>query len=253
MFYVLSKVIGLVINPIVWILVLLGFAIFVKSKKYKKSFIIAAFIFVYVFSNSFLLNEILYKWELKPVNYSELKPSYDYGIVLSGMLWYDSESDRVNFMQSSDRIWQAVKLYKEGRIRKILISGGAADFFNEPVVESVILKDFLIKIGIPAKDIIAEQNSRNTYENAQFTANYLDTVNYSNLLLITSATHMRRSKKCFYKVGLHCDIYPVDYYSGIRKFSIDNLLVPSARTLFNWNAFIHELFGMLSYKIVGYI
>jgi uncharacterized SAM-binding protein YcdF (DUF218 family) len=111
----------------------------------------------------------------------------------------------------------------------------------------------LIKIGIPDSDVLTEEQSRNTRENAVYTAKILQDKTYSNLLLITSASHMRRANGCFKKVGLNCDIYPTDYYSGARKYNFDHLFIPNARTLFNWNAFIHELFGIITYKVFGYI
>jgi uncharacterized SAM-binding protein YcdF (DUF218 family) len=253
MFYVLSKILGLLINPIVWILSLLFFAFFVKKAHLKKWFSIAAFACLLIFSNKFILNELLIKWERKAPDDATLLVQYDYGIVLSGMVWYNSQTRQINFLQSSDRIWQAVRLYKEKRIKKILIAGGSAEFFAKDTVESVLLKGFLVKIGIPAEDIITEENSRNTRENAVFTAKLLQNFPHKNLLLITSAMHMPRAELCFRKVGLNCDIYPADQYSGSRRFGIEDLFVPNARTLFNWNAFIHELFGMASYKIAGYI
>jgi len=115
------------------------------------------------------------------------------------------------------------------------------------------LKSFLIKINIPEADIVTEERSRNTRENALFTAEILQNLPHEKLLLITSASHMRRSMLCFEKVGLHCDIYPTDHYSGARKYNFETLLVPNPRTLFNWNVFIHEMFGMVSYKFSGYI
>jgi len=253
MFYIFSKIIGLLINPILWILTLLLCGLFFKKPPLKRKFYLSSIILILVFSNSFILNEVLRLWEPDATFSSELEESYDYGIVLSGMVWYDSETERTNFLQSSDRIWQAVRLYHEGKIKKIFITGGAAGFFEKDTIESILLKEFLIRIGIPDVDILTEEKSRNTRENAVYTAQILKDLLYKNLLLITSASHMKRAKGCFDKVGLKCDTFPVDHYSGARKYNFDNLFVPNARTLFNWNAFIHEIFGIVSYKISGYI
>jgi len=253
MFYILSKVLGIFINPIIWILGVLIVGFFAKQKKLKRRLFLTGIILTLIFSNSFILNEFLHTWELNAVPVTELKQKYEYGIVLGGMVWFDSETKRINFLQSSDRIWQTVRLYKLGYLEKILISGGAANFFQEDTVESVLLKNFLIDIGIPAVDIITEEMSRNTHENAVYTAEIIKNVPHENILLITSAMHMRRAQKCFTKIGLPCDIYPTDHYTGARRFTFDQMFIPNARTLFNWNAFIHELFGMASYKISGYI
>ncbi len=253
MFYILSKIIGLFISPFIWIFTLLLFGLFSKSGKRKKRFFLWAVVLLYFFSNSFIFNEILLKWEPPAKADSELKPDYNYGIVLSGMVWYDTETDRINFMQSSDRIWQAVRLYAEGRIEKILITGGKADFFDRDTIESALLKNFLIQIGIPDSAVVTEELSRNTHENAVNTARLLQNLPHENLLLITSASHMRRANRCFEKAGLYCDIYPTDHNSGTRRFNPVIMLFPDVQTLFHWNEFIHEIFGMISYKFSGYI
>lgn len=253
MFYILSKILGLFINPIIWIIALMAAGLLVKNKKLKHRFLLSSLVLALVFSNQFLLNEVLLHWEPTAVNTSKMQKQYDYGIILGGMVWYDSESERINFLQSSDRIWQGVKLYQKGYIEKIIIAGGAAGFFEKDTVESLILKQFLMDIGIPENDIITEEKSRNTYENAIYTKQILDTLPHKNLLLVTSAMHMPRARACFTHAGLSCDAFPTDHYSGSRRFNFDNLFIPNARTLFNWNAFIHELFGLVSYKISGYI
>lgn len=253
MFYVLSKIIGLAFDPIIWILAVFIIAFFIKKQKLKQKFLLTGILITLFFSNSFILNEVFYRWEPKAVAVNNLKPTYDYGIVLSGMVWHDTETQRTSFMKSSDRIWQAVRLYEIGRIDKILITGGAASYFQNDTIESVLLKNFLVEIGIPKGDIVIEEQARNTRENASYTAELLKDSTYTNLLLITSASHMPRSIKCFEKVDLKCDIYPTDHYSGARKYNFETLVTPSAQTLSNWNAIIHEWFGMLSYKIAGYI
>jgi len=253
MFFVLSKLLGLLVSPIVWIAGLMIAALVVKKAKIRTRLLIVGTVLLLFFSNAFILNEFLKLWEKPAISESQLKPSYNYGIVLSGMVWYNTDVRRVNFMRSSDRLWQAVKLYEDGRIQKILITGGSAEFFSKDTVESAVLRDFLVSVGIPPEDVITEERSRNTHENALFTAQLLQDKPKDNLLLITSAMHIRRANGCFRKAGLTCDIYPADQYSGARKFNIDQLLIPDAGTLFNWNAFFHELMGVISYKFMGYL
>jgi uncharacterized SAM-binding protein YcdF (DUF218 family) len=253
MFYILSKIVGFFINPIIWILGLLVAAVFLKKAKHKQTFLIVSAVLLYFFSNRFILNEVLVHWENHTESITLDTGTYDYGIVLGGMVWYDKSTGTMNFLQSSDRIWQTVRLYKEQKIKKIIISGGSADFFGQDTIESVLLKNFLVKIGLPANDILTEENSRNTHENALFTQQILSSEPNARLLLITSAIHMRRAKKCFEKVGLSCDNYATDFYSGNRKYNVSEILIPNPQTLFNWDAFIHELFGMASYKIARYI
>lgn len=251
MFYILSKILGLFLNPLFWIVMLLLAALLVKQNVIKKRFLFSGIILLIVFSNSFLLNEILLKWENVETPQTELKQQYTYGVVLSGMTYYDTEHKRVNFLRSSDRIWQALKLYEENKIEKILITGGAANYFYKDTVESAVLRDFLVSIGVPEADIITEEKARNTRENALFTKPLI--AEGESVLLITSAMHMRRSYGCFEEVGINCDKFCTDFHSGTRHWNIDNLFIPQANTLFKWNAFIHELIGLLMYRVMGYL
>lgn len=253
MFYYLSKIIGLFLNPIVWVSILFSLGLLSKNTKLKKRLIIAGFATLMLFSNSFVFNEIVRNWEIDATEQTSINNTYDYGIVLTGMVNYNHDLSRFNFMRSSDRIWQAVKLYHEDKINKILITGGSASLFSQDTVESALLEKFLKTTGIPSEDIITEEKSRNTRENALFTAQLLNNKEYQNLLLITSAMHMRRSNLCFKKVNLTCDLYPTDHYANARNFNIGTLFIPSAQTLNDWQALFHEIFGIISYKIAGYI
>lgn len=255
MFFALSKIIGVLLNPLVWTILLLLCSLLVKKYKLKKRLVQVTIFVLLIFSNGFIINEAMLLWEKQPVAEQDLKVEYDFGVVLSGMVWSDSAAGKVNFLQSSDRIWQAVSLYKKGKIHKILISGGDAGFFARYEEEALILKDFLIGIGIPASDILTELKSRNTWENALYCKEYLSGIGAlnSDLLLITSATHMRRAQKCFEKLQLHPDIYPVDSYSGTRKYDLEHLIIPNILNLQKWDILLHEIFGMISYKIAGYV
>ncbi len=203
------------------------------------------------FSNPFVFYEFMRAWEPKAKFKSELKQSYDYGILLTGMITYDTKYERINFKSSSDRLWQTIDLYQEGYLKKIIIVGGSGEVFNQEFKESAILKDYLIKLGIPSEDILIETNSRNTYENAVETAKILKpNENKNSYLLISSAYHMKRSKACFKKQGFDVDIYVTDRYAGKRIFSLD-LFIPKSEILQNWTLLIHEVSGYIIYWISG--
>ncbi|MBK9048917.1 MAG: YdcF family protein [Bacteroidetes bacterium] len=147
-----------------------------------------------------------------------------------------------------------IALYKQGKVRKILLSGGSGMVFSPEEKESVVLERVLLQSGIPAADILIENDSRNTYENAVNSAKRLN-ASHSNgrFLLVTSAFHMRRSLACFQKTGLQIDAFPVDEKAGIRPLTPDNTIVPDAQCLVNWDMLFHEWFGMITYKLAGYI
>lgn len=251
MFFYLSKILLFLITPITWILGVLIYSIFTKNPKRKKLGFISTLIMFLIFTNSFIVDEVFRAWEIKILKTDSIKKPYDYGIVLGGVCWYDSQNDRIGVLRSFDRIYQAIELYKTGKIKKIFLSGGSGSVIDADFKESLIVKSHLIKIGIPAEDIEYEDISRNTKENAIETKKLIpDTC---SCLLITSAFHMRRAKGCFDKIGFNVTPFVVDRYSGKRKYVLDHLIVPNVEALSNWTLILHEITGYLVYYFMGYV
>ncbi len=251
MFFYLSKIFQYLFSPTIWIIVLFGISIILKEEKTAKNLRIIAFIMLLFFSNPFIFYECMRAWEPEAKQKTEIKDHYDYGIVLTGMMTYDAKYDRINFKSSVDRLLQALELYQEGIIDKIFISGGSGEVFNQKDKESAILKDFIIKLGIPDEDIVIETESKNTYENAVEARKILKPeTKKDTYLLITSAFHMRRAEGCFKKQGFELDTYVTDRYAGKRKFTPD-LIVPKPEILNNWTLLVHEVGGYIIYDISG--
>lgn len=251
MFFYLSKIFQYLFSPTIWIIVLFAISLILNEKKTAKNLRIIAFVMLLFFSNPFIFFEFMRAWEPEAKQKTEIKEYYDYGIVLTGMMSFDEKYDRINFKSSSDRLLQALELYNEGRIGKIFISGGSGEVFNQKDKESVILKNFIIKLGIPEEDIIAEKESKNTYENAVEAAKILKPqTSKESYLLITSAFHMRRAYGCFKKQGFEMDTYVTDRYAGKRIFTPD-LLVPKPEIMNNWTLLVHEVGGYLIYDVTG--
>ncbi len=254
MFFLLSKLLEFLIKPLVWVLVLLLLGLFHKNVNRRRKFVIAALVVFYFFSNNFIADEFMRAWEVPAMQESEFKGNYDVGIVLGGMLAYDAKLKRAQFDRGSDRIFQAIRLYHEGRIKKILLDGGSGSIVESDILEAPFLKEYLLQIGIPDSVIIMEPHSRNTHENATFVKPILDSLcPHGRYLLITSASHMPRALKCFEKVGIPVTPYSADRYSGPRKFVFDHMFIPDKWALVSWDVLIHEWIGYISYKIAGYI
>lgn len=251
MFFALSKILYFLLSPLIWAISFTAVAIFTKSKKWKKRGLIIAMAIMLFFSNSFILDEFFRMWEIPATPYENM-PVYDYGIVLGGMISYDAELKRMNCMRSIDRLVQAVYLYKKGKIRKIFISGGSGSLMDPEYKEAIYLKQYLIDIGIPASDILGETNSRNTYENAIYTAEVLNEPD-KKYLLITSAVHMRRALGCFRKQGIIAAPFSTDRFSGPRKYQFDHLFVPSIGAFSTWMVLLKEYVGYVTYAVTGYI
>ena len=252
-FFIISKILDFLLEPVLWLVVLLFFSLFSKHPKRKRKFLFTAIVFLLVFSNSFLLDEAMRAWEMPATKISEIPETYDAGIVLSGMIAYDHSFDRIQFDRRNDRLMQAISLYKMKKIRKIVFSGGSGSLVYTYLKESEMVKKFLAEIGIPEGDIIVENKSDNTRENALFTQEILQReIPAGKFLLFTSAFHIRRAVACFKKAGIEVTPFPTDRYSGPRKFYPDHLLLPNTKALYDWNDLLHEIIGYAVYKIMGY-
>jgi uncharacterized SAM-binding protein YcdF (DUF218 family) len=116
------------------------------------------------------------------------------------------------------------------------------------------VKKYLRSIHFPDSGLIVESKSKNTYENAVFTKKILDSLNMDGeFLLVTSAYHMPRAVAIFKKAGYkHITPYITNRSSGVRRFTLDHLLIPNPGALFAIEFLIHEWVGFVTYKIKGY-
>ena len=111
-----------------------------------------------------------------------------------------------------------------------------------------------MRLGIPESDILIESKSRNTYENALYTKEFLDQENLQGqkLLLITSAFHIFRAEKCFKKVGLNVTPFSVDFHARALFFHPEDL-IPSTGAIEDWQLLIKEWVSTIVYRLRGYI
>jgi uncharacterized SAM-binding protein YcdF (DUF218 family) len=253
MFFFLSKILFYFVMPLTWILAFLFYALFTKIEKRRKKALTIATALVVFFTNPFFVNEAWLIWERPATPYAALH-KYDAAIILTGITNGDkSPKDRVYTNKGADRVLQPIRLYKEGYVKKIIISGGSGSLSKKANTESSDLKKILVCSGVPDSDILLEEKSRNTHENALFTKALLNKhPEYKKLLLVTSAFHIRRAFGCFKKEGIHADAFSVDFYTTDRSYSFASLIVPQEYCLYLWQKLFHEILGYLVYDIVGY-
>lgn len=252
MFFIFSKLLVFVISPLVWIVFLMFFSVFSNYPDRKKKSLRWALVLILFFSNPFLFDECSRLWEI-PATRSENVKMYDVGIVLGGMSVYDEDLIRAQFFRGVDRLMQTVELYKQGKIKKIIFTGGSGRLLHPEMKEGNYINRYLLYMGIPKEDFLIESESKNTRENALFTKVLLEKNNINgNFLLITSAFHMRRSLACFNKAGIKVEPYSTDRYAGPRKYEFNHLFIPEPSIIYSWDTLVHEIAGFITYKIVGY-
>jgi len=255
MFFLLSKILAFILSPYTWVFI--GLLVLLKKAWHTplKKWVLGLTVFFYVFSNSFLVDEIVRAWEYEDDAIYLKETHYDLAIVLGGMGRVDERQQRFDFTGAGDRLFQTLDLYYKKRIAKILITGGSGSVNKPNLREAVYIKKYLETIAVPDSNLIIESNSKNTYENAIFTRHVLDSIKFKgSILLVTSSSHMRRSLAIFKKAGFNnITPYVTNKFSGKRKFEFDHCFIPNSEAINIFNVIFHEIVGYIIYKFKGYL
>lgn len=253
MFFILSKTLHFFLMPFIWVLVLLLLAVFLKSLKWRRISLLTALAILFIFSNPFLANEAWRAWEVEATPVSQLE-QYDVAVILTGVTAFREDiPDRIHTHKGADRFLHALQLYRMGKVEKFLVTGGSGLILAGAVPEAEQVEKVLLMAGVPEEDILTEGNSRNTHENAVNTAEVLKQhPEWQDLLLVTSAFHMRRSAGCFEKAGINATAFSTDFYAPERRLTPDETIIPSVSAFSNWHLLIHEITGFIVYKMLGY-
>ena len=256
MFYFLSKALSFLLMPMGLLTITLLVALLTKNHARRRKFLFSAVALLLIAGNGFITNELFRLWECPPA-ILPARTDPRVGIVLTGGL-VDVDAKPINHIflgGQADRLGQALLLYKSGQIQKILISGGIGGIFKREVAdEGQMARQFLVIAGVPAEDILLENRSRNTHENALFSAPVLQHhFKGYDCVLITSAWHMRRAIGCFEKQHITVTPYPAAFMSGPRDYAPNYLLLPSEKALYDFYWLVHELIGYTAYRVVGYV
>ncbi len=247
MFFILSKILDFLLQPLCWIFILLGFAYFTR---FSKRLLAITVTLLLVMSNGWFVNQCYLAYETKQTT---LKKTYQWCIILGGGMMRSGEGYRTG--ETADRFVQPLLLYKKGLVKKLLITGGNVNIKGlkiDETQESKKVKEVLIAMGVAEKDIYLEESARNTHENATYTKKMLAPYLAEEMVLVTSAIHMPRAKACYSKEGFRVVVYPADIKKKDTPSGILDLVIPQERNLSKFAELIREMAGFVIYKVVGF-
>ena len=84
----------------------------------------------------------------------------------------------------------------------IIVSGGAAHNFY---IEAEVMHDYLVEQGIPESNVIQDQISLSTIDNAENCTKLMAMYELETALLVTSSFHAPRAKLLFEKQDINID------------------------------------------------
>ena len=248
--FILQKIISLSLFSPLPIILIIFFIALTTFKKYKKRSIILIIISLclYLFSIDAFVDKYLYKLEnsYSSIDNTSLEKGQIY-VLLGGGIVPVSAGGHVPTVNAESRILKTIILYKKFP-KKIFISGGKP--LQNYITESKVYKDILIDSGIPEIDIVEEDNSNTTKENAQFIANLTNDKNITSIILITSASHMKRSINIFQKYMPNIEITPCpsNFLASNRKLTIFSF-IPKFHNYFKSSILLWETLGNFYYKL----
>ena len=173
------------------------------------------------------------------------------GVVLLGgalepaYVWQGHDQAALN--DAAERMTAALPLMKFSHL-KLLFTGGEGELLGSGLTEAERARRFFQAMGLPEGRLLLESRSRNTYENAVMSAAIPDVDHRQPWLLLTSAWHMPRAMAVFEKAGWNVRAYPVDFRSGQATPWTRYSLANGVR---KWQTALHELLGLLYYRLGG--
>lgn len=248
----LSKLITLLVYPfglLVCLLVVTAILLFFNRPRGARWFLVLALLVVFVGGNGRLAYTLIRSLEndYPPVAVEEA-PRSDVIVVLGGGLGLPHPPRLyLDLGGSSDRLLQALRLYRAGKAEHILLTGG--NVFPQPGLESEAFyaRQLLALWGVPPEVVTTEMDSRNTLQNAEYTAPILARNDWDKVLLVTSATHMSRSVLAFERVGVDVVPFPSDFTAVDASYPEVFSWIPTIGALGGTTQAVHEYLGRVYY------
>ena len=142
------------------------------------------------------------------------------------------------------RCLHAARLYRQGPSCLVVASGG-------PEVAR-LMRDFLIEQGVARPDLLMEEHSSSTYENALESGKLLRERGIVKIALVTEATHLLRAARCFSSQGFEVAPCGCHYRATHFSWSLCDF-VPTPGQAAEVQRALHEWLGMAWYRLRGRI
>lgn len=255
LFFFFSKILTVFLFPLPLCIVLGVFLVLFKIKGSKNKFFAFLPIGLIWLAASFPVCDFLVsslEKDFPPVPIENVEQA-DAIVVLGGMINTVSKfSNRVELTGSADRLTDSILLWKAGKAKYILFTGGSGILFEQELKEASFAENFLLDFGIPKSQILLESESRNTFENGLYTKKILEEKKLKRIILVTSAFHMKRSVAIFKKLGIDAIPFPTDYRTLRTGFNWETF-VPSTGALDTTTFSLKEWMGIFVYEWKGYM
>lgn len=232
--------------PLSFLLVLaLGIFLLYRRRKSAKQLIIAAFALLWIASTPYFAEGALHLLE-ECTTALNGRHNADAIVILGGGTHFHAPEyagqDTVN-EQTLLRLRYGVKLQRETG-KPILVTGGKPrgnSVSEAQQMRAALEQDFRVPVRW------TEDTSDNTFENAQHSFRILQQAGIRKIYLVTHAWHMPRAAGIFRRAGFEVIESPTAFTT---RYQTDLLaFLPRAESLLDSKLFVHEVIGLLWYRL----
>ena len=164
----LSKVLDWFVSPLGWTFVLAAAGVWLRRRRAGTVCLALSAAVLAAFSSELVSDPLMALTERAARSTYKPDAVYDAVIVLGGMVDPDASraTGEAELTAAADRVVRGFELFRAGRARNVLLSGGLV--FPQPgdVAEADRLAAKLTQWGVPPDRIAVERSSRNTRQNA---------------------------------------------------------------------------------------
>ncbi len=261
MFIILSKLLPLFIYPLGLVCILLVILLLLRSTPRRtRILLLVALAILWLSSINWTTATIVRSLETRHLPPQEL-PNLEVAVVLSGGTRPQlAPRPLVEVNNAGDRLLYAAWLYQQGKVEKLLLTGGGVEFLNPNVLSAAEdMAVLLHMLGVPEEALWLETEAQNTYENAVFGAKMLEEAGVGRVYLVTSAMHMPRSVEMFSQQGVEVIPAPTDFavpdaewgylFNANLVSQLFNLM-PQSSNLFLTTKALKEYIGVVVYTFL---
>ncbi|HEU0220426.1 MAG TPA: YdcF family protein [Gallionella sp.] len=250
--FVTNLIAAFLLPPLSLLLVLaLGLFLLNRRRKLAKPLLLTAFALLWLASTPYFAEGALHLLEARTAALDSQHPNgqpqaADAVVILGGGTYFHAPEyagqDTVN-EQTLLRLRYGTKLQRETG-KPVLVTGGKPFGNRLPEAQQMRIaleQDFRVPVRW------TEDTSDNTFENARYSFQTLQKAGIKKIYLVTHAWHMPRAADVFRRAGFEVVEAPTAFTT---RYRVDLLaFLPRAESLRDSKIFIHEVIGLLWYRV----
>lgn len=249
MLFIIKKIVGGLLLPLPFLLLIMGFSIlllwFSRWQKSAKILLSLSWIGLFLLSLQPVADRLLAPLENQYQTYNNTTP-VEYIVVLGGGYTYNPDwapsSNLIN--NSLPRVTEGIRQYLAHPNAKLVFTGGNAQ--GNPVTSAEVAAKVAQSLGVARQDIITIGDVSDTEQEADAIAKL---VGKSPFLLVTSANHLPRAIIFFQQHGLKPIPVPANQLAIQSPLNIWEKIIPSPYYLSHSQRVWYETLGSWWQKI----